>query len=316
MSNANRGPGPFMMAPSPNVERDIPHVNRPPTRERPATYGPNVAVFGPARPRLTRGDAVPAGEGVPTCAAPPWSAARTGAAKQLIVAAGRHAGSEPVQPILTADETRVIGALIEKSLVTPEQYPLTLNALTNACNQKSGRNPVTAFTKGEVQRMARLLSDRNLVRINENFKSGTEKYTQTFCNTRYNELKFDDAQLALVCVLLLRGPQTPGEFRTNTRRLHDFADNNAVVKCLESLIEHRPGPLVVQLPRTPGRRDSEYTHLFCGEVDTAAYEASAAAAAASAPASSGRSPALEARIEKLEQEVAELRALLQDERSS
>jgi uncharacterized protein YceH (UPF0502 family) len=240
---------------------------------------------------------------------------RTLAAKQLIVAAGRNAGSEPVQAILSADEARVIGALIEKSLVTPEQYPLTLNALTNACNQKSGRNPVTAFTKGEVQRMTRLLSDRNQLRINENFKSGTEKYTQTFCNTRYNELKFDGAQLALVCVLLLRGAQTPGELRTNTRRLHDFADNDAVVKCLESLIEHRPGPLVVRLPRTPGRRDSEYMHLFCGEVDTAAYEASAAASAASAPAAAGRSPALEARIEKLEQEVAELRELLLSNRT-
>ncbi len=213
-------------------------------------------------------------------------------------------------PTLTPDEARVIGALIEKSLVTPDQYPLTLNALTNACNQKSGRNPVTSLTKGEVQRITRLLNGRNLLRINENFKSGIEKYLQTFCNTRYNELKFDGAQLALVCVLLLRGPQTPGELRTNCRRLHDFADNEAVARCLESLIAYQPGPLVVRLPRSPGRRDSEYMHLFCGDVDTAAYEPAAADAAASAPAANNRISELEARVERLEAELAALRAAL------
>ncbi len=216
-------------------------------------------------------------------------------------------------PVLTPDEARVIGSLIEKSLVTPDQYPLTLNALTNACNQKSGRNPVTALTKGEVQRLTRLLSGRNLLRINENFKSGVEKYLQTFCNTRYNELKFDDAQLALVCVLLLRGPQTPGELRTNCRRLHDFADNEAVVKCLDELTAYQPGPMVVKLPRSPGRRDSEYMHLFCGEVDTAAYESATAHAAASEPVASSRISDLEARVEKLEEELAALRAALGDD---
>ena len=213
-------------------------------------------------------------------------------------------------PTLSADEARVIGSLIEKSLVTPDLYPLTLNALTNSCNQKSGRNPVTSLTKGEVQRTTRLLSERNLLRINENFRSGVEKYQQTFCNTRYNELQFDDAELALVCVLLLRGPQTPGELRAHCRSLNDFADNQAVVDCLTRLMERQPVPLVVRLPRTPGRRDSEYMHLFSGDLDASAYEAAVPDADATEPVVRNQALGLEARVAKLEAEVAELRALL------
>ena len=129
-----------------------------------------------------------------------------------------------------AIEARIIGCLIEKSIVTPDQYPLSLNALTNACNQKSGREPITSLTKGEVQRVTRLLEGKSLLRIEENFRSSIEKYSQRFCNTRYSDFHFDNAQLALVCVLLLRGPQTPGELRTHCRRLHEFADNAAVVQ--------------------------------------------------------------------------------------
>ena len=116
-------------------------------------------------------------------------------------------------PQLTDKEARVIGCLIEKSVVTPDQYPLTLNALTNACNQKSSRNPVMNLTQGEVQHTIRDLEAKHLVRTDENFKSRSEKYTQRFCNTRYSDFHFDDAQLAIVCLLLLRGPQTPGELR-------------------------------------------------------------------------------------------------------
>jgi len=217
-----------------------------------------------------------------------------------------------VLPKLSADEARVIGTLIEKSLVTPDQYPLTLNALTNACNQKSGRNPVTSMTKGEVQRITRLLDGRKLLRINENFRTGVEKYTQIFCNTRYNELKFDDAELALVCVLLLRGPQTPGELRANCRRLYAFADNAAVVACLERLMRHAAGPLVARLSRTPGRRDSEFMHLFSGEVDAGANAEASSETPSTAPAERRNRQDLETRVAKLERDVAELRALLDD----
>lgn len=209
--------------------------------------------------------------------------------------------------LLTAAEARVVGCLIEKSLVTPDQYPMTLNALTNACNQKTARNPVMAMTQGEVQHAIRALEEKHLVRLEENFKSRTEKYSQRFCGTRYSGHQFDAAQVAVVCLLLLRGPQTPGELRTRSGRLHTFADNEEVVTTLHSLIEREGEPLLVKLPRTPGRKDSEYMHLFSGPVD---IEAHVSRARASAPAgSTGRvsvSELLE-RVEKLEAEVAALK---------
>jgi len=218
-----------------------------------------------------------------------------------------------VLPKLTATEARVIGCLMEKSVITPDVYPLTLNALTNACNQKSSREPVMSLTQGEVQRAARELQARHLVSIEENFKSGVEKYTQRFCNGRLDEFQYDSAQYAIICLLLLRGPQTPGELRAHSGRLHDFADNEAVVASLAELIE-RDGPaLVVKLPRTPGRKDSEYMHLFSGPIDVEAYAEQAAAATPSATparASATELAELVERVTRLEAEVAELRELL------
>ena len=187
---------------------------------------------------------------------------------------------------LNANEIRVIGCLIEKSLVTPDLYPLTVNALRSACNQKSGRNSGMAMTVAEVHQTLRLLEAKHFVRMDENFKSRTEKYSQRFCNTRYSNLQFDDAQLAIICLLLLRGPQTPGELRARSGRLHSFADNAEVVLALTSLMEREGEALVIKLPRTPGRKDSEYMHLFSGEVDVEAH-ASAAQAAMSAAAACG-----------------------------
>lgn len=210
---------------------------------------------------------------------------------------------------LNTNEARVIACLIEKSIVTPDQYPLTLNALTNACNQKSGRDPVLALTQGEVQHTIRTLEAKHLARTEENFKSRTEKYTQRFCNTRYSDLHFDDAQLAVVTLLLLRGAQTPGELRSRSGRLHRFADNAEVVVALTSLIERDGEPLLVKLPRTPGRKDSEFMHLFCGPVDV---EAHVAEAAKSSPSRSRVSSAeLEERVSRLEDEVAALKERLQ-----
>ena len=168
-------------------------------------------------------------------------------------------------------EARVIGCLIEKSVVTPDQYPLTLNALTNACNQKSSRDPVMSLTQGEVQHTIRELERKHLVTADENFKSRTEKYSQRFCNTRYSDLQFDDGERAVVCLLLLRGPQTPGELRSRSGRLHSFEDNAEVVQTLTGLAEREGQALVVKLPRTPGRKDSEYMHLFSGPVDIEAH---------------------------------------------
>ncbi len=206
-------------------------------------------------------------------------------------------------------EARVIGCLIEKSITTPDQYPLTLNALTSACNQKSSRDPVMSLTQGEVQHTIRALEAKHLVRTEENFKSRTEKYLQRFCNTRYSDLQLSPAEVAIVCLLLLRGPQTPGELRARSGRLHAFEDNAAVVAALEGMISREAGALVVKLPRTPGRKDSEYMHLFSGPVDVEAHVAKASAAKPS-PSSRGSVAELAERVERLEAEVAELKEKL------
>lgn len=211
---------------------------------------------------------------------------------------------------LTANEARVIGCLIEKSVITSDQYPLTLNALTNACNQKSGRNPVMSLQKGMVQRIVRDLEAKKLVRVEENFKSGVEKYVQRFCNTRYSDYQFDPPQFAVVCLLLLRGPQTPGELRARSGRLHTFADNAAVVDALTTLIEREGNPIVVNLPRTPGRKDAEYMHLFSGPIDVEAHASQAKAAMATGSSERINVSELTQRVSRLEAEVAELKAQL------
>ncbi len=207
---------------------------------------------------------------------------------------------------LTDNESRVIGCLMEKSITTPDQYPLTLNALTNACNQKSARAPVMSLSQGTVQHTVRELERKHLLRVEENFKRGVEKYTQRICNSSFSELQFDPAEFALVCLLLLRGPQTPGELRANGGRLHEFTDNNAVLAALEGLIQYASGALVVKLPRTPGRKDSEYMHLFSGEVDLAAHAQKVEAAQTSVNSPRGSMAQQEQRVSGLEADVAEV----------
>jgi uncharacterized protein YceH (UPF0502 family) len=214
-------------------------------------------------------------------------------------------------PNLTANEVRVIGCLIEKSVVTPDLYPLTLNALTSACNQKTGRNPAMALQQGVVQHTIRDLEAKHLVRTEENFKSRAEKYMQRFCNSRYSDFQFDAPQLAIVCLLLLRGSQTPGELRARSGRLHTFADNSAVVDALTSLIERDGEPLVVKLPRSPGRKDAEYMHLFSGPVDLEVHAAQAKAANSAGSSERVTVAELADRISNLEAEVAKLKERLE-----
>ena len=211
---------------------------------------------------------------------------------------------------LNANEARVIGCLMEKSVTTPDQYPLTLNALTNACNQKSSRDPVMSLAQGVVQHTVRELEQKHLLLVEDNFKRGVEKYTQRFCNTSFSELQFDTAQFAIVCLLLLRGPQTPGELRARSGRLHAFEDNAAVVDALSGLIEREGDALVVKLPRTPGRKDAEYMHLFCGEVDLEAHASNAEARISAEPSARINVAELEQRISDLETEVEKLKLLL------
>lgn len=209
---------------------------------------------------------------------------------------------------LTDREARIIGCLMEKSVVTPDQYPLTLNALAGACNQKSSREPVMNLEPGEVLGTIRSLQDKHLVRVEENFKTQVDKFTQRLCNTPFSDYQFDPPQFAVMTVLLLRGARTPGELKANVGRLHTFADNEEVQETLQTLIDRDGGSVVVQLPRAPGRRDNEYAHLLSGEIDLSSRPAVAEPRSRAAPSTGARD--LEARIIALETEVAELREKL------
>lgn len=167
---------------------------------------------------------------------------------------------------LTPYEARVIGCLIEKEITTPEQYPLSLNALTNACNQKSNRDPVMVLDERVVQETVDGLVKKRLVSEKTGFGSRVAKYQHRFCNTDFGDLRFTEQELGVICVLLLRGPQTPGELRTRTDRLCKFDDVQGVEATLKKLLERGDGPFVVRLPREAGKRESRYAHLFCGAV--------------------------------------------------
>jgi len=166
---------------------------------------------------------------------------------------------------LTPQQCRVIGVLLEKEITTPEQYPLSLNALANGCNQKSNREPVMSLTESEVQNVVDELVALKLVSNEGAFSGRVEKYKHRFCNTEFGSFKLTERQLAVVCVMLLRGPQTPGELRTRTNRLAEFANVNEVEAVLTELQELNGDIVVVKLEREPGKRESRYGHLFSGE---------------------------------------------------
>ena len=163
---------------------------------------------------------------------------------------------------LTPYEARVIACLIEKAITTPDQYPLSLNALTNACNQKSNRDPVLSLDESTVQDTLDSLMKRHLVTDKSGFGSRTVKYQHRFCNSEFGKLKFSEQELGIICVLLLRGPQTPGELRTRTNRLCKFSDVNEVQTTLEHLMTRDDGPFVAKLSREAGKREPRYMQLF------------------------------------------------------
>ena len=215
---------------------------------------------------------------------------------------------------LSQNEIRVVGCLMEKAVTTPDQCPLTLNALVAACNQKSSRDPVLSLDPATVQRTARALEDQGFVTSEENFRTGVVKYSQRFCNTGFSDYQFSEAEYAVVCVLLLRGPQTPGELRTRGARLYAFEDNEAVDETLSALMDaaREGGPVVARLPRKPGRRDHEYAHLFSGHVESVPLERPAPAAPTGATVQRQSAlAALEARVTALEHELAELKGQLE-----
>ncbi|WP_417668818.1 YceH family protein [Pseudoalteromonas tetraodonis] len=173
---------------------------------------------------------------------------------------------------LSMEQQRVIGCLLEKQSTTPEHYPLSLNALTNACNQKSNRAPVVNYTEEQVQTTVDELISLRLITVNEGLSGRVNKYDHRFCNTEFSHLQFDQQQRAIICLLLLRGAQTPGELKTRSSRLADFARIDDVEKSLEQLIQSNH---VKKMPRESGKRDCRYIHLFADQssVNEASLEA-------------------------------------------
>ncbi|WP_276854779.1 YceH family protein [Enterobacter oligotrophicus] len=203
---------------------------------------------------------------------------------------------------LNDTEARVVGCLLEKQVTTPEQYPLSVNAVMMACNQKTNREPVMNLSEHEVQDILDELVKRHYLRTVSGFGNRVTKYEQRFCNSEFGDLKLSSAEVAVIATLLLRGAQTPGELRTRASRIHEFRDMQDVEQTLEGLTTREDGPYVVRLAREPGKRESRFMHLFSGEVDASelAVETDSLVANAS----------LTARGEALEEEVAGLKQRL------
>ncbi|MCO7190965.1 MULTISPECIES: YceH family protein [unclassified Pseudoalteromonas] len=160
---------------------------------------------------------------------------------------------------LSKIEQRIIGCLLEKQTTTPDQYPLSLNALTNACNQKSNREPVMSLTESDVLDALAQLEQKRIVVCDEGLSGRVNKYQHRFCNSEFGSLQLTEQQRAVICLLLLRGPQTPGELRTRSGRLAEFATVGEVEAALNELQQQE---LAMRLAREPGKREARYQHLF------------------------------------------------------
>ena len=202
------------------------------------------------------------------------------------------------------NEARVIGCLLEKEITTPDQYPLSLNALTNACNQKTNREPVLELSEAVVQQAVDSLMKKHLVSDRSAGYGGrVTKYKHRFCNTEFGSLKFSKQELGIICVLLLRGPQTPGELRARTNRMCTFTDAAHVETTLENLMAREDGPFIARLARAPGARESRYAHLFSGNIESVDEPAAAEESVPGAPTLSQRVGELEERVGQLRAEI-------------
>jgi len=214
---------------------------------------------------------------------------------------------------LNAAQARALGALMEKEATTPDYYPMSLNALVNACNQRSNREPVMDLEEEDVRTALRNLEDKHLAGRARGADGRVTKY-EHWLGEAFN---FTRAETALICVLLLRGPQTPGELRGRTERLHSFDEIGDVLSGLQRLMDRTPS-LVAILPRQPGTKEARYAHLLSGPVEGASFVATAFAprgAGASVELDSGaeeRIARLEVTVVELRQEMAELRAKIDD----
>lgn len=212
---------------------------------------------------------------------------------------------------LTLNQTRVIGCLIEKEITTPDQYPLSINALTLACNQKSNREPVLELSESDVQELVDQLVHKRLISQASSFGSRVVKYKHRFCNTEFGELKLPPQELGIITVLFLRGPQTPGELRSRAQRLCSFSDVHETETVLQLLSEREDGPFVCRLAREPGKREARYMHLFSGEAPEDAEPLEVSSVAAESDRSAVSREGSDQRLRALETEVADLRQQMQ-----
>jgi uncharacterized protein YceH (UPF0502 family) len=207
-----------------------------------------------------------------------------------------------VNLLLNEVECRVLGSLIEKEITTPEYYPLSLNALVNACNQKSNREPAMNLDEAAVRQALHSLDEQSLVRSVSAADSRVTKYEHRL----QEAFNFYRHEIAILCVLLLRGPQTPGELRTRAERMHSFDDLGAVQSSLQHLMKREP-PLAKILPRQPGTKEARYAHLLSGDVEVGDLRPAFEGAAVSLNADGERIAILEEKIAGLRKEIAELR---------
>ena len=204
---------------------------------------------------------------------------------------------------LSPEQCRVIGVMLEKETTTPEQCPLSLNAIVTGCNQKSSREPVMSLSESDVQNIVDELVQMNQLMVDQKASTRVNKYFHRFCDTEFGNLKFTPQQKALICVLFLRGPQTPGELRTRTNRLADFNDVSEVETALQQLQNLNGQTLVRKLEREPGRRDCRYVHLL-SEFDEANFAPCANTQTDETPLVNQAS--LVQRVDELEQQIASL----------
>jgi hypothetical protein len=209
---------------------------------------------------------------------------------------------------LTEVEARIVGALVEKQLTTPEYYPLTLNALTAACNQKSNRDPVVSFDEETVTRSLENLREKNLVYVFYGSTSRVPKYKHMMPSV----YELEPSEVAVVCVLLLRGAQTLGELRERTGRLYEFSGIGEVNETLDRLM-HRDQPLIVKLERQAGQKEARYAHLLCGEVTVSSQPGTMpGAVSTSRQAGSERIAELEKELEALRSEFNDFRQTFEE----
>ncbi len=207
--------------------------------------------------------------------------------------------------MLSQNEARVLGVLMEKEVTTPDQYPLSLNSLTSGCNQKSSREPVIQLTEAEVLDSVSSLIEKHIVLEDSGFGSRVIKYKHRFCNTEFGKLTLTGQEFAIICLLLLRGPQTPGELRSRSGRMCQFKDVAETESVLNHLMSREDGPFVRKLPREPGKRESRFQQLI-------AEETLSVDAQPSETTEDNQQGNLEQRVKTLELQVATLISTIED----